>query len=125
MSTRDRNTRDRGDMSRRQFVTTAAGAAAGFMIVPRHVLGRGLQAPSDTLNVAVVGVGGMGGSNTQALMSQNIVAFCDVDNSYLEAKIKQWRDRAYPPEPTPTGSGRAGGAGAGNQQQQAEPLFKN
>ena len=34
-------------VSRREFVTTAAGAAAGFMIVPRHVLGRGFQAPSD------------------------------------------------------------------------------
>ena len=86
------------------------------MIVPRHVLGRGFQAPSDTVNVAIVGVGGMGGSNTQALMSQNIVAFCDVDSSYMDAKIKQWRDRAYPPEPTPGGAGRAGGAGAGNQQ---------
>jgi predicted dehydrogenase len=112
-------------MSRRQFVTTAAGAAAGFMIVPRHVLGRGLQAPSDTVNVAVVGVGGMGGSNTQALMSQNVVAFCDVDSAYMDAKIKQWRDRVYPPEPTPPGSGRAGGAGAGSQPPQPEPLFKN
>jgi predicted dehydrogenase len=112
-------------MSRRQFVTTAAGAAAGVMIVPRHVLGRGLQAPSDTVNVAVVGVGGMGGSNTQALMSQNIVAFCDVDTSYMDIKIKQWRDRVYPPEPTPAGSGRAGGAGAGSQPPPPEPLFKN
>ena len=31
------------------------------MIVPRRVLGRGFQAPSDTVNVAVVGINGMGG----------------------------------------------------------------
>jgi predicted dehydrogenase len=124
MSTHDRDTRSGSGLSRRQFVTATAGAAAGFMIVPRHVLGRGLQAPSDTVNVAVVGVGGMGGSNTQALMGQNIVAFCDVDSTYMDAKIKQWRDRAYPPEPTPSGTGRAGGAGA-NQQPQPEQVFKN
>ena len=45
--------------TRRDFVKTAAIAGAGFTIVPRSVLGRGFQAPSDTLNIAVVGVGGM------------------------------------------------------------------
>ena len=49
--------------------------------MPRHVLGRGFQAPSDTVNIAIVGIGGMGGSNARALMSQNIVAICDVDDS--------------------------------------------
>ena len=39
---------------RREFVTTVAGAGAAFMIVPRHVLGRGFQAPSDTLNIAAI-----------------------------------------------------------------------
>ena len=42
-------------LSRRQFVTRLAGAGAAAMIVPRRVLGRGFQAPSDTLNIAVVG----------------------------------------------------------------------
>jgi predicted dehydrogenase len=83
------------------------------MIVPRRVLGRGFQAPSDTLNVAVVGVGGMGGSNTQALLSQNIVAFCDCDSALLDNRIRQWRDRVYPPAPAAApGTGRGGGAGA-------------
>jgi hypothetical protein len=47
-------------VSRRSFVTDLTKAAAAFTIVPRHVLGRGYRAPSDTLNVACVGVGGMG-----------------------------------------------------------------
>ena len=46
-------------VSRREFVTTTAAAAAGFMIVPRHVLGHGFQAPSDRLNIATVGIGGL------------------------------------------------------------------
>ena len=68
---------------RRKFIQTAGIAAAGVTIVPRHVLGgAGFQAPSDTVNVAGVGVGGMGRSNMTALSSQNIVALCDVDWDY-------------------------------------------
>jgi len=46
--------------NRRDFIKTSAIAAAGFMIVPRHVLGRGFVAPSDRLVVAGIGVGGKG-----------------------------------------------------------------
>ena len=80
-------------VSRRQFLTTAASAGA-VTIVPRHVLGRGFQAPSDLVNVAVVGVAGMGANNTRAVMSQNIVAFCDVDSALLDARIARWRQDA-------------------------------
>src|SRR5215218_548656 len=78
-------------VTRRSFVTTAAAAGAGVVIVPRHVLGRGFQAPSDTMNVAIVGIGGMGGSNARALMSQNIVAICDVDDAYTQKKFDEWK----------------------------------
>src|SRR6188474_3729616 len=69
-------------VSRRQFMGTAA-AAAGITIVPRHVLGRGFQAPSDTVNVAVVGYKhGMGTSNLMNVaLSDNVVALCDCDES--------------------------------------------
>ena len=75
------------DISRRTFLTTTAAAGAGLTIVPRHVLGRGFQAPSDTVNVATVGFGGMGGSNTRRLMSQNIVAICDIDDALADAQL--------------------------------------
>ena len=81
-------------VSRRDFVTRTAAAGAGLVIVPRHVLGRGFQAPSDTVNIATVGVAGMGSSNTNAVMSQNIVAFCDVDFALLDARIEQWKKQA-------------------------------
>jgi predicted dehydrogenase len=77
-------------VSRRDFVTTAAGAGAALMIVPRHVLGRGFQAPSDLVNVATVGFSGMGASNTRAVMSQNVVALCDVDFDLLDNRLEQW-----------------------------------
>ena len=69
--------------SRRDFVKTAAVAAAGFMIVPRHVLGRGYIPPSDKLNVASIGAGGMGFSDISSISKSpkvNIVALVDVDD---------------------------------------------
>jgi predicted dehydrogenase len=85
---------DAASVSRRDFVTRTAAAGAGLVIVPRHVLGRGLQAPSDTVNIATVGVSGMGSSNTNAVLSQNIVAFCDVDFGLLDARIERWKKDA-------------------------------
>jgi predicted dehydrogenase len=84
------------DVSRRDFMNRVAVAGAGFVIVPRHVLGRGMQAPSDTLNIATVGVAGMGASNTGAVLSENIVAFCDVDFALLDTRIERWKN---PPAP--------------------------
>jgi predicted dehydrogenase len=54
--------------NRRKFLKTSSlGAAA--MIVPRHVLGGpGFVAPSDRVNVAVVGVGGRGFQNVKELL---------------------------------------------------------
>ena len=47
--------------SRRQFIQTTTAAMAAFTIVPRHVLGgTRFVAPSDKVNVAVIGAGGMG-----------------------------------------------------------------
>ena len=69
-------------ISRRDFIGSVAAAAA-FTIVPRHVLGgTGHTPPSEKLNIAGVGVGGMGGSNIKACSGENIVALCDVDERY-------------------------------------------
>ena len=77
-------------------MTTVAATGAGLTIVPRHVLGRGFQAPSDTVNIATVGIGGMGGSNTRNLMSQNIVAVCDVDWGYAEKRFDAYKTELEP-----------------------------
>ncbi|GAB4056408.1 Gfo/Idh/MocA family protein [Spirosoma litoris] len=69
--------------SRRQFIQASALAATSFFIVPRHVLGgKGFIAPSDKLNIAGVGFGGKGFSDTNNSYNNganNIVALCDVD----------------------------------------------
>lgn len=67
-------------LSRRDFLGTATAAAFGAMVLPRHVLGGpGYQAPSDTMNIACIGSGGVGGGNLQSVESENIVALCDID----------------------------------------------
>ena len=75
---------EKKEITRREFVTNAAASSAALMIVPRHVLGRGVAAPSDKLNIAGIGVGGMVRANLINLTSQNIVAMCDVDWGYAD-----------------------------------------
>ncbi|MEY3053405.1 MAG: hypothetical protein RLY31_3190 [Bacteroidota bacterium] len=65
---------------RRRFVRNSTLGAAAFLIVPRHVLGRGYKAPSDKLNIALIGCGGKGEAHRDTLRGkENFVAFCDVD----------------------------------------------
>ena len=88
--------------SRRSFIATSATAAAAVTILPSNVVsGMGYKAPSDKLNIAVVGIGGMGNSNLKAVKAtENIVALCDVDWKYAAPvfdanpsakKYKDWR----------------------------------
>ena len=66
---------------RRQFLATAASAMAATTIVPRHVLGGpGFVAPSDKVNVALVGAGGQGLTNLRSLFHEpdcQVVALAD------------------------------------------------
>ena len=67
-------------LTRREFASTAAVAALSAAIAPRRVFGR--QAPGGKLNIAAIGVGGMGAANLKACEAENIVALCDVDRVY-------------------------------------------
>ncbi|HSF44788.1 MAG TPA: hypothetical protein VLA58_02215, partial [Chitinophagaceae bacterium] len=67
---------------RREFIRQTGLAAAGFFIVPRHVLGKGYIAPSDKLNIAAIGGGGKGNSDLNNAFNKganNVVAIADVD----------------------------------------------
>src|ERR1700736_3790119 len=78
-------------VTRREFVADAGKIGLGVMIVPRRVLGGvGYQAPSDTINFAVIGFGGMGSENALELAkTENLVAFADVDFGYSESKVAE------------------------------------
>jgi len=78
-------------ISRRDFLGSAAAAAAAFTIVPRHVLGgTGNNPPSEKLNIAGIGVGGRGANVLEGLESQNIVALCDVDWHHAAGTFRRY-----------------------------------
>src|SRR6202790_4653515 len=82
----------RGDVSRRGFIGKTAAAAAGFSIVPRHVLGGpGFVSPSDKVNIAFIGVGAQGLRVMLHFLKEpdvQGVAVCDVNKS--GANYPQW-----------------------------------
>jgi predicted dehydrogenase len=88
-------------LSRRQFVAGSAAVAAAT-IVPARVLGRSGQfAPSETIQIAGVGIGGVGHGQIRSISQQRnvrIVALCDVDDVYakrtydLFAQARTYRD---------------------------------
>ncbi len=89
----------RKPISRRRFIRSAGAAVGAFTIVPRHVLGgRGYVAANDKLNIAVIGIGGKGKTDTRELSSENIVALCDVDFGHAAKvfeeypKVKRYKD---------------------------------
>jgi hypothetical protein len=90
------------NITRRSFIGTTGAVATGLTILPSSVIsGLGKIAPSDKLNIAAVGIGGVGQSNLRAVKNtENIVALCDVDWDYAKGvfaaypdakKFKDWR----------------------------------
>ena len=80
--------------SRRTFIKNGSVAAAGFMIVPRFVLGgKGYTAPSDRLMVASVGAGGKGQSDIANFYKSgkaDIGFLCDVDTRRAATSVKNF-----------------------------------
>lgn len=68
-------------VSRRKFIGKSAVAAAAFTIIPRHVLGGPkFVAPSEKVNIALIGAGGQGRSNARGLFQladAQIIAVAD------------------------------------------------
>ena len=84
---------------RRDFIKKSGAALAGISIVPSNVMaGFGYTAPSDKLNIAGIGVGGMGRRNLSNMNAENIVALADVDWKYAQRcfgdypKAKKYKD---------------------------------
>jgi len=75
-------------IKRRTFLKQTATAGAGVMILNSGVL-RGAS-PNGKLNIALIGVGGRGRSNTGGVRGENIVALCDVNSKNLAAAAKKF-----------------------------------
>jgi hypothetical protein len=87
------------EIDRRKFLERAAGAAAAFTILPRHVLG-GPQfvAPSDKVTLAYIGLGTQGIRELMELLPSSdiqVVAVCDPNkdgNDYVDWSKNGLRD---------------------------------
>ncbi len=109
--------------TRRNFLKTTTAATAAFTIIPGVAMGKklGYQAPSDTLNVALIGAGSQGSGDIASICkpevatasggmfgmaakpgTEKLVAVCDVDWGYgpvmgtfakfpSAKKYKDWR----------------------------------
>ena len=78
------------EMSRRSFVNDMTAAGLGMTVIP-SLLHQERRSPNDGLNVACIGVGGMGRTDVRGMESENIYALCDVD-----AKAADDAFRSYP-----------------------------
>ena len=85
--------------SRRTFIKNAGiAAAAAFAIVPRHILGRGYRAPSDTLYIAAIGAGGRGENDIASFAKSGkaeITCLCDVDDRRAAKSIVDFPKAKY------------------------------
>jgi len=66
-------------MQRREALKSLASSAAGLTILKSGML-NGASAPSNKLNVALIGVWGRGTAHYRSLVSENVVALCDVND---------------------------------------------
>lgn len=72
-------------MTRRDLLKAAP--AGGLVILPSHIL-RGQTAPSDKLNVALIGVWGRGTAHYATMRNENVVAICDVNEFRMKEALE-------------------------------------
>jgi predicted dehydrogenase len=69
-------------IKRRQFLKSTALIGAGGLILPRFKL-FGADAPSNKLNIALLGTWGRAEAHFDAVSRENVVALCDVNEKHL------------------------------------------
>ncbi len=75
--------------SRRDFLKQATVAGAGFTILPSG-LRAGVRAPSDKLNIALIGAYGRAKAHYRGLAGENVVALCDVNEDHIAIAAKEF-----------------------------------
>jgi predicted dehydrogenase len=79
-------------MKRRKFVKTTALGNAGILAAPTILTGNHWKGANDRVNVAVIGIHGMGQSHIQSyqkLEGVEVRALCDVDKNLFPAVVKK------------------------------------
>lgn len=77
------------NINRRNFIKGVSVGSAGLMILPGSVWSAKI-APSDKLNIALIGVYGRALAHYKGLKNENVVALCDVDENHLALAAKEF-----------------------------------
>ena len=79
-------------LSRRDFVRAAGVAGAAVGVAPFNILKAG-PSPNSKLNIACIGVGGMGSADAHTLSrTDNVIALCDVDEAWHKKRVARFKD---------------------------------
>jgi predicted dehydrogenase len=81
-------------MKRRHFLRSVALSTAAPLILPRIRL-FGADAPSNKLNIALIGTWGRGEAHFAGIASENVVALCDVNEEHLAFAAKKFPDAKH------------------------------
>jgi predicted dehydrogenase len=76
-------------MKRRDLLRSAAVAGAGLLVLPSGTRA-GESAPSNKLNIALLGVWGRGLAHTGSLTGENVVALCDVNEKRFPEALQKF-----------------------------------
>src|SRR4030095_7548668 len=85
---------NKGALTRRDFLRATSTAVAAVSVVPAHVIAaNGQTSPNEKLNIAAIGIGGMGsGDSHRVAPGNNMVALCDVDTRHSANTFKKFPD---------------------------------
>ena len=79
----------RAHCSRRKFIKASMASAAGIVIL-KDSRSVGAYVANEKLRIAIVGACGQGGSNTNNVSGENLVALCDVDERRADETHKKF-----------------------------------
>jgi predicted dehydrogenase len=92
-----KNIKNSSQLSRRQFVKTTSVAALGAPLILKssHLYGKRVSAPSDKINLGIIGCGSLGKQNLNACATHSdiiVTAACDVWKERLDPVIEQFKN---------------------------------
>src|SRR6056297_640922 len=79
-------------MKRRNFIQTATMGNLGVIAAPVILTGTNWKGANDRVNVAVIGIRGMGQSHIQSyqnLANVEVAALCDIDENLFGGRVKK------------------------------------
>jgi len=77
-------------LTRRRFLQQAGLTGAGLFLANFSLAAASRKSPNEKLNIGIIGVAHQGNYDLNNVASENIIALCDVDDSYLGNTAKRF-----------------------------------